>query len=49
MSKLYLSTKDYVYIKGKTYEQSYIKLDWVGPIDNRPSTNKLHRYGLGFF
>ena len=21
-----------------------IKLDWVGPVDNRPSPNKLHHF-----
>ena len=25
-------------------EQNLLKLDGVGPVDNRPSTNKLHHF-----
>ena len=28
----------------KHLRDSLIKLDWVGPLDNRPSTDKLHHF-----
>ena len=34
----------WVSLDGITIEQNLFKLDGVGPVDNRPATDKLHHF-----